>query len=248
MVRVPKKAITLSVADANPAPGGVAAVDRAMSLLSAFRPGDTELTLIELSQRSGLYKSTILRLLASLEHAGLMQRKADGRYALGYEVARLNAIYAASFSLGSVVMPVLRELVAATRESAAFHIVQGKHRICVHRVDSPQAIRYHTSEGDVLPLDRGSGGRVLSAFLGAEGKLYDQIRRDGFIVLKGDRLPELSGVSAVVCNDRKELVGAVTLTMPTSRLKADFPEAVKAAADRITVLLGGQERFGSAGG
>jgi DNA-binding IclR family transcriptional regulator len=245
---MPKKAITLSVADANPAPGGVAAVDRAISLLAAFKPGDTELALMELSERTGLYKSTILRLLASLEHAGLMQRKADGRYALGYEVARLNTIYAASFSLGGVVMPVLRDLVAATRESAAFHIVQGKHRVCVHRVDSPQAIRYHTSEGDVLPLDRGAGGRVLSAFLGAEGKLYDQIRRDGYIVLKGDRLPELSGVSAVVSNDRKELIGAVTLTMPTSRLESNFADAVKAAADRITVLLGGRGRFGPADG
>lgn len=245
---MPKKAITLSVADANPAPGGVAAVDRAISLLAAFKPGDTELALMELSERTGLYKSTILRLLASLEHAGLMQRKADGRYALGYEVARLNTIYAASFSLGGVVMPVLRDLVAVTRESAAFHIVQGKHRVCVHRVDSPQAIRYHTSEGDVLPLDRGAGGRVLSAFLGAEGTLYDQIRRDGYIVLKGDRLPELSGVSAVVSNDRKELVGAVTLTMPTSRLESDFADAVKAAADRITVLLGGRGRFCPADG
>jgi DNA-binding IclR family transcriptional regulator len=41
-----------------------------------------------------LYKSTALRLLASLEHAGLVQRHADGRYALGPEVARLNAVYA----------------------------------------------------------------------------------------------------------------------------------------------------------
>ncbi|MGP1613508.1 MAG: helix-turn-helix domain-containing protein, partial [Pollutimonas bauzanensis] len=132
---MPKKAISLSVADTNPAPGGVAAVDRAISLLAAFKSGDSELTLLELSERSRLYKSTILRLLASLEHGGLVQKTADGRYALGYEVGRLNSVYAAAFSLGGVVMPVLRELVAQTRESAAFHIVRGGHRVCVHRVD-----------------------------------------------------------------------------------------------------------------
>lgn len=240
---MPKKAAVVSVADANPAPGGVAAVDRAMSLLGAFRPGDTELTLAELAERSGLYKSTILRLLASLEHGGLIQKKSDGCYALGYAIARLHAIYASSFSLGDVVMPVLRDLVAQTRESAAFHVMQSGHRICLHRVDSPQAIRYHISEGDVLPLDRGAGGRVLSAFLGAEGKLYDQIRRDGYVVLKGDRLPELSGISAVVCKGRDEVVGVVTLTMPTSRLKPEFIPAVLRAADRITSQLGGEMRF-----
>jgi DNA-binding IclR family transcriptional regulator len=86
------------------------------------------LGLAELAQRSGLYKSTLLRLLASLEHARLIQRLPDGRYALGSEIARLNAVYAASFSLEQVVMPALRELVRVTRESAAFHVEQGEHR------------------------------------------------------------------------------------------------------------------------
>lgn len=240
---MPKKAIRLSVADANPAPGGVAAVDRAISLLAAFKAGDTQLTLLELSERSRLYKSTVLRLLVSLEHGGLIQKKSDGRYALGYEVARLNGIYATSFSLGDVVMPVLRDLVEQTRESAAFHVIQGEHRLCLHRVDSPQPIRYHTSEGDILPLERGAGGRVLSAFMGVRGKLYDQIRRDGYVVLTGDRIPELSGISAAVTNAGNELAGAITLTMPTSRLKDEFADAVKAAADRVTHLLGGHPRF-----
>ncbi|MFP3616844.1 helix-turn-helix domain-containing protein, partial [Paraburkholderia sp. SIMBA_050] len=83
----------------------------------------------ELAHRSGLYKSTLLRLLASLEHARLVQRQADGRYGLGPEVARLNAFYAASFSLEQVVMPALRELVRDTRASAAFHVEQGAHRL-----------------------------------------------------------------------------------------------------------------------
>jgi DNA-binding IclR family transcriptional regulator len=243
---MPKKAVHLSMADADPAPGGVAAVDRAISLLAAFKSGDTQLTLVELSERARLYKSTVLRLLVSLEHGGLIQKRSDGRYALGYEVARLNGIYATSFSLGDVVMPVLHDLVGKTRESAAFHVVQGEHRVCLHRVDSPQPIRYHTSEGDILPLERGAGGRVLSAFLGARGKLYDKVRQDGFVLLMGDRIPELSGVSAVVTNAAGELVGAVTLTMPTSRLKQEFAEAVKAAADKVTHSLGGRARFGTA--
>lgn len=240
---MPKKAVHVSIADADPASGGVAAVDRAISLLAAFRPGDAELTLLQLSERSRLYKSTVLRLLASLEHGGLIQRKADGRYALGYEVARLNGIYATSFSLAEVVMPILRELVAQTQESAAFHVALGEHRLCLHRVDSPQPIRYHTNEGDILPLDRGAGGRVLSAFGGARGKCYDAIRRDGFVVLTGDRLPELSGISAVVKNADGEVAGAITLTMPTSRLKSEFSAAVKAAAAQLSHLLGGKAPF-----
>ena len=161
---MPRKARTESIADADAAPGGAAAVDRALTLLSAFRSGDSGLGLVELAQRTQLYKSTALRLLASLEHARLIQKLDDGRYALGAEVARLHGVYAASFSLDQVVLPVLRELVAATGESAAYHVRQGEARLCLYRVDSPHPIRDHIRAGDVLPADRGTGARILIAF------------------------------------------------------------------------------------
>src|SRR5690349_10898876 len=100
---MPRKARTESVADSNAAPGGAAAVDKAISVLAAFRPGDESLALGELADRTQLYKSTLLRALASLEHARLVRKLHDGRYALGSEVARLYGVYAASFSLEEVV-------------------------------------------------------------------------------------------------------------------------------------------------
>ena len=66
---MPRKAQTESLADTAAAPGGAAAVDRALTLLSAFTAGDVSLSLTELADRTRLYKSTVLRLLASLEHA-----------------------------------------------------------------------------------------------------------------------------------------------------------------------------------
>jgi DNA-binding IclR family transcriptional regulator len=236
---MPRKAATPSLADQQPAPGGAAAVDRALSLLSAFRAGDESLSLIELAARCGLYKSTVLRLLASLEHARLLLRRADGRYALGPELARLIAIYAASFSLESEAMPVLRGLVAATRESAAFHVRQGGGRLCLYRVDSPQLLRDHIRVGDLLPLDRGAGGRVLMAFDGARGKLYDRIRADGYAMLDGDRIQDLTGISAPVFGVDASLVGALTLTLPTNRRKPEFVAAVRGAARRLSLRLGG---------
>ena len=47
--------------------GGVAAVDRALTILDAFREGDQSLTLTEISKRVGFYKSTTLRLAAHFE-------------------------------------------------------------------------------------------------------------------------------------------------------------------------------------
>jgi DNA-binding IclR family transcriptional regulator len=237
---MPKKAVEPSIADENSAPGGAAAVDRALSLLAAFRPGEAALGLGELAERSKLYKSTVLRLLASLEHARLVVRKPDGEYALGPEIARLNAIYTGSFALEPVVVPVLRELVARTQESAAFHVRQGEDRLCLYRVDSPHLVRDHTRAGDVLPLNRGAGGRVLTAFAGAKGGTYEAIRKQGYVEMDGDRVRDLSGISAPVFGPGGQLAGALTLTMLTSRKRASYVQAVRKAAADLTHRLGGQ--------
>lgn len=238
---MPRKARTASLADHDAAPGGAAAVDRALSLLAAFREGDTALGLADLAQRTGLYKSTALRLLASLEHACLVQRLVDGRYALGAEVARLNGIYAASFSLDRVVLPVLKALVTATGESAAYHVRQGDSRLCLYRVDSPHPIRDHIKAGDVLPAGRGTGGRVLTAFdpelsRGASArdrKLYAQIREQGYFAATGDRLAEVAGISAPVFHADGTPAAALTLTMPTHRYDERYVKPVLEAARRL---------------
>lgn len=240
---MPRKAIEPSLADEHGAPGGVAAVDRALSLLCAFRRGDSTLTLTELAERTRLYKSTALRLLASLEHARFVVRRGDGDFALGPEVSRLHAVFTGSFSLETVVVPVLHELVAATQESAAFHVRQADQRLCLYRVDSPQLVRDHTKAGDLLPLDRGAGGRVLCAFSGAKGAVYDTIRKQGYSSFDGDRVKDLTGISAPVFGVDGQLAGALTLTMPTSRKRASFVPAVRKAAALLSERLGATPSF-----
>ena len=243
---MPRKAQTQSASDLNAAPGGAAAVDRALSLLSAFRPGDEALSLAQFAERTQLYKSTVLRLLASLEHARLIRRQDDGRYALGMEIARLHGLYAASLSVDRIVLPVLRALVAATGESAAYHVRQPQGdswvRLCQFRVDSSHVVRDHVRAGDILPNDRGVGARVLIAFgpeaelpRGAkERKLYDTIRAQGWCALVGDRTAELAGISAPVFHADGSLAAAVTLTMPTHRYDERYIEPVRAAAKELS--------------
>jgi DNA-binding IclR family transcriptional regulator len=237
---MPRKASMPSVADEQAAPGGAAAVDRAIALLGTFTRGSGPFTLTTLAEQTKLYKSTVLRLLASLEHSGLVLRQADGRYGLGPMVAQLHASYAASFSLESVVLPVLRELVDRTCESAAFHVRQGEHRLCLYRVDSPQPVRDHIKVGDVMPLAQGSGGRVLLAFAGVPGEPYARIRHEQVAVMCGDRVPELAGVSSPVFDATGALVGALTLTMPKERLLPAHAPNVLRAARGLTERLGGR--------
>jgi DNA-binding IclR family transcriptional regulator len=136
-------------------------------------------------------------------------------------------------------MPVLRDLVRRTRESAVYHVRQGDARLCLYRVDSPQPLRDHVQVGDLVPLDRGAGGRVILAFSGAKGAIYERIRRDRYAALVGDRSKDLAGIAAPVLKAGGEVAGAVTLTMPAARFDERFIPAVRAAARELTRALGG---------
>lgn len=256
---MPRKSATPSLSEQDAAPGGVAAVDRALSLLAVFRAGEEPLSLAALAQRSALHKSTVLRLLASLEHAMLIERLADGRYALGRGIVRLHHVHQASSSLERVVMPALRDLVAKTGESATLHALWGhdaqgrpSHRVSLFRVDSSQAVRDHYSAGDLLPLNAGTGAIILIAY-GADfipaGAQFDAktlalARRQGYCAGAGLRHPEMAGIAAPVFRAQSGhagqavLVGALVLTMPASRYTAAHIPGVVAMAQRVSAELG----------
>jgi DNA-binding IclR family transcriptional regulator len=250
---MPKPSSVPNLAAADAAPGGVAAVDKALSLLAAFKAQDESLSLTELAQRTRLHKSSALRLLNSLAHAWLVERGADGRYTLGRGITRLHQVQQATSSLERVVMPVLRQLVADTGESAAFHTLWGQgaaaQRVSMFRVDSPHALRDHFRAGDLLPMNSGVGARVLVAFSGdaalqaAHGAqaLIAQTREQGYLAAVGDRNPELAGIAAPsfkLEGGSRVLLGALVLTMPAARFKLGNVQQVLAAAAAVGRALG----------
>jgi DNA-binding IclR family transcriptional regulator len=225
---------------------GVAVIDRACAILFAFRPDDGALTLAELASRTGLYKSTLLRLAGALIQHGLLLRLDDGRYQLGPATFALGALYQRSLNLGDILLPLMRELVETSGESVSFYVRDNAVRVCLHRVDSKHVVRHHVREGDVLPLETGSGGRALLAFGGEPGEGFDETRRNFYCMSIGERDSETAGVSMPVFGVRDTLRGVLTLAGPSSRIDRAFVEANLDAlfdcAARATDALGGDSR------
>lgn len=208
----------------------VEAVERALLILDAFQDDERSLSLAALAQKTGLYKSTILRLAGSLERFGYLVRDDRGAFHLGPSLWRLGSMYRRGFDLGEHIRPELRRIVEATSETAAFYVREGNERICLYRLNSPRAIRHHLDEGARLPLDRGAGGRVLLACGGIPGEPYEAIRRDGHYTSLGERDPEIAAVSVPVFDAAGNLRGALSASALLSR----FDPAARAAA--IAVL------------
>jgi DNA-binding IclR family transcriptional regulator len=197
---------------------GVDVLDRAFAVLSAFSAHDRGLTLAELSLRTGLYKSTLLRLAGSLIQHRFLSRLEDGRYRLGPAGFVLGSRYQASLDLGDVMLPVMRELNLALGEAISFHIRDGDRRICLYRIAATFSIGHQVREGAAQSLERGAGGRLLLAFSDEPGEPYDTIRRDYCAMSFGERDPEVAGISAPVFGVRQALVGALGIVGPLTRV------------------------------
>lgn len=191
----------------------VEAVERAIALLQCFSEPGESLTLSALAQRSGLYKSTILRLAGSLLHTGFLDRGVDGRYQLGPELRRLGDLSRSKFTLEGAIRPVLQHLSVVTQETASFYVPDGDERVCLYRENSPRSARHHLEEGTRHPLNSGAAGVLLTRF----GDETDhpsavELRATGSIVSKGGRDEDLAAVAVPITNMAGELIGSLSVS------------------------------------
>lgn len=223
---------------------GVIAVARAFAILDAFKASENALTLGELSRRTGLHKTTVLRIARTIAGTGYMVQLQDGAWRLGAGAAWLGARYQTTYDQTASIEPILRDLSNVTGESTAFYVREKDSRVCVVRVDGPQTIRHHVRVGELLPIDRGAIGRVLLAFSGESGKLYDTIRSMGHHFTAGERDPQVSSIACPVFGINGRLAGCVAITGPITRLTGQVAKkhipAVRKAASRLSFELGGQ--------
>ena len=222
---------------------GVTAVDRALTIIESFRDGEPSLSLQELAARTGLHKATIIRLIASLERFGYMVKTAPGTYALGSAFLRFGSLYQSSLQLSDHVVPTLRDLTNRSDETSAFYVRDGDMRICLYKVESTAALRFHQREGDRRPLLPGGTGKALLAFSEDGGPDLAEIRAAYFVLNKGGRDPEITSIATPVFGTKNILIGAMSMSGPNARfnhkkIQALRPMLMEAAA-QLTQKLGG---------
>ncbi len=199
------------------------------------------MALADLARDTGLYKSTLLRLIASLEKASLVERRADGNYVLGPYAYQLGRAYEATHHLSEVMRPILAELVEQGTESASFHVYDSSStRLCLLRIDSHHSTLDRIDTGDLLPLNRGAAGKLIMAFrnTGLAPKLTNVTA-----LSLGERDANCAAVAAAVFGPGNEIAGAISLSGPRERFTTKSINKMTkqsiAAATKATELLGG---------
>lgn len=230
---------------------GVAAVNRALAILDSFSEEPALLSLAQISQRTGLYKSTILRLLQSLEAFDYVRRLENGSYALGSAPIRLGALARKGLHPAELVMPVLRDLVQATSESASFYVRSGDMRLCAYRVDSPRSVRDNVQVGQLIPLNKGAGGHVLREFESVSRAGIERGAKRLVHLTRGERDSETAAIACPVFGPEMKLEGALSISGPINRfddkaVKRMTPALINAARGLTESFFGDISLFKSA--
>lgn len=220
----------------------IAAVERALQVLSAFRIAP-RLTLSELSSHTGLFKSTLLRILATLERNGYVTRLSDGQYRVGGIVYELGSGYAASFDLSEIIKPALADLSRLTGESSAFYVRAGSQRQCVFRVESSQAVRHVIDAGQIIDLDGAATSQLLRRHETDAARPNASIDYASLCVsTSGIGDSQTASVGAPIFGT-SGFVGVINVSGPVNRFTAPIASSCLAVlalvARKVTTSLGG---------
>jgi DNA-binding IclR family transcriptional regulator len=211
---------------------GVGVLDKAIAVLTAVESAPRPLSLAELVAATGLSRATAHRLASALAAHGLVRRDDEGRWTLGLRLIGLGHAAAEALPGWLDARPALEWLRSQTGESVQLYVRDGDERVCVESLEAPHELRTIVPVGARLPLDRGSGGRVL-----VDGGSVSP----SWVASVAERAPGVASVSAAVRDPAGRVVAAVSVSGPVERTGRTpghrYGAAVAEAAARIAASL-----------
>ena len=226
-------------------------IKRAFTILKAVAATDEGVGVMEIANRVKLHKSTVSRMLATLEEVGAVERVAnpDG-FRIGDEIASLAAHVSYPRHLITVARPYLMELAQATGETINLCIPDGDMARYIDQIDSQYNLQIRDWTGFRIPLHAICDGKVflahwpqekIEAYLSRPLQRFSphtiidpdklrahlaEIRVDGHAWTFGEYEAEIVGVSVPVWGEARQVIATLCVGGPRFR----FPQKDKAEA------------------
>jgi DNA-binding IclR family transcriptional regulator len=240
----------------------IRAVDRALDILLCFTKQTPRLTMTQIAEQVGMNKSTVHRLLGTLEKKRFVQRDpATGLYQLGIRLLQMAYLTLEHNDLRQRSAPFLRRLCEQTRETITLSVLDESDVVFLDVVESPQRVKLAASTGQRLPAFATAAGKAMLAHLPEQAtdkvlgqgmqaftpntiqslEVYkhtlQQVREQGFAFSEQEYEDGINAVAAPILAADGSLIAALAVTGPAYRLAKDRMQAigpqVKAMANEI---------------
>ncbi len=251
----------------NPKPDyTVRSIEKAISLLDIFTPGNLQVSLNEIQKVSGMPKATVFRLVYTLEKCGFLRKdNSSGDYRLGFKLLHFGNLIAINQDIIKIALPEMEMLRDKTGETVDLTILDGNQVLYIAQLDSNQRLKaVNSGIGRKLPLHCTACGKVLAAF--ASNKIANwpprtltaftsrtitdvealwaelqTVKEKGYAVDLGELDEGIIAVSAPIRINKSNVAAALTIVAPESRVGneifANFITEIKKSAAEISTKL-----------
>lgn len=225
----------------------VQSVERAIAILKTFSPDEQELGVGELSRRLDLPKSTVFRLLSTLDACGFVaQNPITDLYRLGLDLIPLANSVVGNTDLRQIARPYLKKLVNALGETADLSVMRSGEVIHLDQIEyHGRLVMRSGGTGRRMPFYATSAGKAFAAFLSEEvlesllDTNYEQmttatitnpnelknefasVRKDGFATAFEEMEEGLHSVSAPIRDHEGDVIACTSISGPSYRLSRD---------------------------
>ena len=240
----------------------VRAVERALQILECFDDRHPERGVSEISEEIGLHKATTYRILTTLMNYGYIERAADGqKYRLGLRLSELGFKVVRRMDLRREALPLIQQLLDQLGETCDLCVFDHGRVFYLDVLQSRHAVTVAATPGQRLPVHCTASGKLFLAYLPADaidpllaGKFpgytpntitsveqlrqqMELIRRQGYSVDDQEFEIGLWAASAPILNQHNEILAAVSVLSPTSRITPERSQEIIRALTETTQLI-----------
>jgi DNA-binding IclR family transcriptional regulator len=212
-------------------------IDRMVEVLFALEQSATGVSISDLVDQLRLPRTSLYRILNTLQFHEIVRRSPEGAYRLGPRLLALAARAVDDINLTSISAPHLRRLASETGEGCKLSVIDGDTVLVVAAAEGKREYALGVSPGQRLPLHAGAASKVLMAYL-PEGELAKRlaapllrytpktltdkrglaaelakIRRQGWAHDHGEYSPSIQAFGAPILDGNGSVIAALSVPM-----------------------------------
>lgn len=123
-----------------------------------------ELTLQEISRKTSIPKTTVFRILYTLEHEGVIEKEGD-KFKIGFRIIKLGMAALSKMELRNLVIPFLYDLSIKLGETSHLAVLSDKKSLILEVCDSPHPVKISSRPGTSVSLHCSATGKILLSFI-----------------------------------------------------------------------------------
>ncbi len=143
----------------------ITSLEKAINILEILQKPPYSYKVTELSNLSGFNRTTVHRLLSTLEKAKFVIRNQDTKeFKIGPSIYQMGCIYLNNFNYKDMILKILEDISKETEESVGYAVLEGDTVLSLYEIEINQPLKMNYKPGLYYPINRGCYGKCLMAY------------------------------------------------------------------------------------